>query len=275
MSELINAELAPIQRLTRDMVASVLELDSGQVRCLVDGYYQMQEMRKATGNQTKALEKFGEPHETIEWFHAQFNGLEGQIKRLLAGVSMASEVGRWAQRQRGIGPVIAAGLDAYIDITKAPTVGHIWRFAGLDPTVEWGKGKKRPWNAQLKTLCWKIGESFVKVSGDASAFYGQIYVQRKALEVERNEAGAFADQAAAALKKGKYEKKTGARAAYEAGRLPPGHLHARAKRYAVKLFLAHWHEVAYREHFGEAPPKPYAIAQLGHAHYIAPPESAS
>jgi hypothetical protein len=50
-------------------------------------------------------------------------------------------------------------------------------------------------------------------------------------------------------------------------------LHARAKRYAVKLFLAHLHEVWYREHYKTAPPIPYPIAHLGHAHYIAPPNT--
>jgi hypothetical protein len=44
-------------------------------------------------------------------------------------------------------------LLARIDIVKAPTAGHIWRYAGLDPTVRWNKGEKRPWNAGLKVLC--------------------------------------------------------------------------------------------------------------------------
>jgi hypothetical protein len=57
---------------------------------------------------------------------------------------------------------------------------------------------------------------------------------------------------------------------YSAGILPDGHIHSRAKRYAVKLFAAHLQEVWYKEHFGEAPPKPYAIVHLGHAHYIPP-----
>ena len=92
--------------------------------------------------------------------------------------------------------MIAAGLEAHIDITRAPTVGHIWRYAGLDPTCEWRKGEKRPWNASLKTLCWKIGESFVKVSGKEKSLYGRLWKERKELEEKRNAAGEFADQAA-------------------------------------------------------------------------------
>jgi len=141
----------------------------------------------------------------------------------------------------------------------------------LDPTVTWEKKTKRPWNAALKVVTWKIGESFVKVSSNENDVYGKVYVERKALEIERNEVGAFAEQAAEKLRKFKFSEDTGAHKAYEAGKLPPAHIHARAKRYAVKLFLAHWQEVAYYHHFGERAPKPYVITHLGHAHYIEPP----
>ena len=87
--------------------------------------------------------------------------------------------------------------------------------------------------------------------------------------------GAYADQAKAILEAKKFRADTKAKAAYEKGILPDGHVHARAKRYAVKLFLAHWHEVAYREHFGTEPPLPYALAILGHAHAIHPSRRAA
>jgi hypothetical protein len=50
--------------------------------------------------------------------------------------------------------------------------------------------------------------------------------------------------------------------------LPQKALHERSKRWAVKLFLAHWHAEAYRRHYGKEPPLPYAIGILGHAHRI-------
>jgi len=198
--------------------------------------------------------------------------LERSIKNALDAYGSASPVGRWAKSIVGIGPVISAGLLAHIDITKAPTVGHIWRFAGLDPTVTWEKGQKRPWNASLKTLCWKIGESFVKVSTHEDDVYGHLYVERKVKEQARNDAGALADQAAAKLDKFRIGKTTDAYAAYAAGKLPPGHLHARAKRWAVKLFLAHYHAVAFRDRFGIDAPKPYILTREGgHAHEITVP----
>jgi hypothetical protein len=177
--------------------------------------------------------------------------------------------GVWAQSICGIGPVLSAGLLAHIDIEKAPTVGHIWRFAGLDPTVRWEKGEKRPWNARLKVLCWKIGDSFVKQSGRDRDIYGKVYRARKALETERNESGLFADQAAATLAAKQFRDET--RKRYESGRLPDGRIDLRARRYAVKLFLSHYHHVAYECRYGEPPPKPYVLEHGGHAHFLRPP----
>jgi hypothetical protein len=159
---------------------------------------------------------------------------------------------------------------AHIDLVKAPTVGHVWRFAGQDPTSKWGKGQKRPWNASLKVLCWKIGESFVKVSGHDDDIYGHVYAARKAEEIGKNDAGLFREQAAAALVAKRYRDDTTAKKCYENGKLPPAHVHARAKRYATKLFLAHYWETG-RRLAGLDVPSPYPIAILGHAHKIEPP----
>jgi Transposase IS116/IS110/IS902 family len=199
--------------------------------------------------------------------------LENAIKSALDAYSAHDPVGAWARSILGIGPVIAAGLLAHIDIEKAPTAGHIWRYAGLDPTSVWSKGTKRPWNASLKVLCYKIGESFVKVHNNERDVYGHIYAERKAFEIARNESGAFADQAAAKLKAFKIGKDTQARTHYEAGRLPPAHIHARARRYAVKLFLAHLQEVMFWHRYGERAPKPYILTKPEHVHYLAPPNA--
>jgi hypothetical protein len=301
------------------------------MRYFVDQYYQSQEYRKASANQISAIERSGEPcQELTNDIHKQLERIENQIKSQLEVASNNSPVGRWANSIVGIGPVISAGLLAYIDIREAPTVGHIWRFAGLDPTQSWlgaavgktaahdairdsgglheavpalarligtkaetllkfattdAKGKeikftegtlakaaaKRPWNASLKTLCWHIGESFVKVSHNEKDIYGKLYLERKDYEQSRNALGELKDQAAAKLEKCKIGKDTEAYGYYSKGFLPPAHIHARAKRWTVKLFLAHWHEVAYMVEYQTAPPNPYAMERLGHAHIIHAP----
>ncbi len=265
----VAEQLEPISRLSRDLRAATATLSVPEVRYLVDYYYQLQDFRKSSDNQVRSMDE--EPHEVLAWFAGSTRSLEGSIQRALDRYTDSNPVGQWSKSIVGIGPVIAAGLLAHIDIEQAPTVGHIWRFAGLDPTVSWEKKTKRPWNAELKTLCWKIGESFVKVSNNEADIYGHIYANRKELESLRNAEGMFADQAEAKLAKFKIDRSTDAYKAYSTGKLPPAHIHARAKRYAVKLFLAHWHHVAFEVRYGCPPPKPYILTQEGHAHYVAPP----
>jgi hypothetical protein len=261
--------LEPLTKLRRDMRAAAATLGQEEARYLVDLYYQRQHDRITAANRTRAATDAGEPHGVLQFFHEQADVLERQIKSALTPYAQAHPAGRWMMAQKGVGPVIAAGFLSRLELK--PTVGHWWRFCGLDPTVTWGKGEKRPWNAALKRLCWIAGECFVKVSGYDDAFYGKVYADRKAWETERNAAGDYAEQARAALAAKRFGEDTQARKHYEAGHLPPARIHLRAERYAVKLFLSHLHEVWHRAETGEAPPAPFAIAQGGHAHYIAPP----
>jgi hypothetical protein len=131
---------------------------------------------------------------------------------------------------------------------------------------------KRPWNADLRVLCWKAGESFVKVSNATDDIYGHLYAERKEQESARNEAGAFADQARHILATKNIGHGTDAYKAYSEGKLPPAHIHARAKRWAVKLFLAHLHHVLHEVRLGTPPPKPYILTQDNHTHYMRPPQ---
>ena len=88
-----------------------------------------------------------------------------------------------------------------------------------------------------------------------------------------NEAGEFSDQAADALEKKNYDKTTEAYKAYIEGKLPPAQIHARARRYAVKLFLSHVHQVMFEDYYKTDAPKPYCFEKLeeDHRHFIAPP----
>ena len=195
------------------------------------------------------------------------------VKRVLDAWSEGQTAGVWAKSIYGIGPVISAGLLAHIDIEKANTVGKVWRFAGLDPTCKWEPKTRRPWNADLKTLCWKIGQSFMKFHNRDECFYGHLYAERKALIVGQNEAGAFAEAAARKLAETKIGKDTEAFAHYSSGKLPPAHVDARARRWVVKLFLAHFHEVLFFSRFEKMPPRPYVFDHMGHSDEIAPPNA--
>jgi hypothetical protein len=334
-SDLQTFQLQLVRRITKDALekagASPTNMSKDEIRFMVASYYGVQELRKLLNNRVSALSKRDDPATMFDFIFSGVDITEKNIKKFLAVASATHPIGRWAESIRGIGPVISAGFLAHIDITKAPTVGHIWRFAGMDPTLDWlGKEKattlvnsvlprgatltdeqfveianlanrradalmtqvqnfaestkkgtyltkenviktlsKRPYNADLKLICWKAGESFVKTSNHPQDIYGHVYAARKVLEIQQNEAGAYKEQADA--KASKVGRSTDAYKSYSIGQLPPAHIHARAKRYAVKLFLAHWHHVAFEIEYGTPPPKPYILNQEGHTHYIAPP----
>jgi len=179
-------ELEPLKRLTKDLRKAAVTLSRAEARYLVDYYYQLQEFRKSSNNQIRSMADTAEPHDVLDWLAQNTATLEKNIKSALDAYTSGDGVGRWSKSIVGIGPVISAGLLAHIDIEKAPTAGHIWRFAGLDPTTTWEKKQKRPWNAQLKTLCWKIGESFVKVTNRKGDIYGHLTSQATACQCERN-----------------------------------------------------------------------------------------
>lgn len=131
---------------------------------------------------------------------------------------------------------------------------------------------KRPWNARLKTTCWKIAKSFVYVSNHPKDIYGKHYAKQKAIYKQKNDAGGFADRAKRILEEKRFDKSTDTYAALISGKLSDGHIDAMAMRWTVKLFLSHWHDHAYRSHFGNPPPNPYPMAHLGHVDFIPPPK---
>ena len=265
--------LNPVTRLSKDIIQSANTLGEAEVRQLVDIYYKYQDDRIRNNAQVREAVKVKEPCSVLEYLASQSHFLEKEIQKVLNYYVESKDVGRWLIHNKGIGGVLASGVLAQKDIKKAPTVGHIWNYAGLNPSPdrEWKKGQKRPHNADLKKLCFKIGESFVKVSNHADSFYGQEYKQRKQFEIDRNEQGYYKDHASNQLKKKKFSKTTDAYKNYSIGKLPPAHVHAIAKRWVVKLFLSHLHAIWFEFENGIKAPVPYAIAHLGHAHLIEPP----
>lgn len=263
--------------MSKDVRKATATMNEEEARFLVDMYYQMQDGRIRSSNQISALnkeaeknEKEIEPHETIGFFSNNYHILEKNLKSCLQEYAEAKDIGKWMMSITGIGPVIAAGLMAHIDINKVQTAGQIQAYAGLDPTKKWKKGEKRPWNPKLKTLCWKIGQSFIKVSNKEESLYGKIYKERREYEEELNNSGAYAAYAKEILDTKNF-KNMEIKKIYESGKLPPAHITARCARYATKIFISHLFTVWYQLAHGEPAPKPYPMAILGHAHEILPP----
>ena len=259
----------------KDIKNAAMELTERQeIQYLVQSYYQVQEYRKAASNMAREMGKDGKPCELVNWLALSQKRIEDDVKIALDVFASNNKVGQWLQGIYGIGPVLAAGLIAAIDIDKAPTCGHILSFGGMiDPMKQpWEKGKKRPWNSDLKALFWKIGDSFVKTSNLENGFYGKIYKQRKEYETTKNETGEYADIAKHTLETRKFkDEKT--KECYKSGKLPAGRIDLRARRVAIKIFVSHLHEVMTWYAYGERAPDPYPIAFLGHVHVIQCPNA--
>lgn len=250
--------------LSSEKILEAANLSAAELRLMVANYYQAQQMRKTMDMQLRHL---GDRQPlAISTFAAEsFADIEQQIAKSFDKL-LVSPVAQWIKAQRGIGPIIAAGLLAHIDIERAPTAGHIWSFAGLNPSMKWEKGEKRPYNAALKQICWHAGQCFMKQSNDPDCFYGRLYRERKQFEIERNEAGGNAERAKS------FKVTPGATKAVkdklEDGKLPDFNIDARARRYAVKIFLSHLHAVMFWDRYGTRAPLPYSLAMLNHAHFI-------
>ena len=240
-------------------------LSNVEARFLVSDYYFCQEMRKRADMQLRHLgDKASVANAPVlQWTGQQAAEWEKAVQNALGRFGEASPVGRWMMAQHGIGSVIAAGLLAHIDIEKAPTVGHIWSFAGLNPSKKWNKGEKRPYNAALKQITYHLGECIKRTWKDADSFYGPIYGSRKKLIVERNEAGYNAERA-----KTFRTTSNEVRAALKKGMLPAGNLDRQACNFVAKIFLSHLHAIMYWDKYKRSAPKPFAISILGHAHEI-------
>lgn len=269
-NEFVEDELTEV-RLAPDLIHAAELLPVRVAADLVRTYYAVQEHRLRIDSQMREAKK--EDLDTTAALHVReaVAIAEQRGKALLDRWTRKDPLASWSREVVGIGPVLAAGLRAEIDVTRAAHVSSVWKFAGLDPTMEWAKGQKRPYNAFLKVLQWRVGDSFVKVSGRPNSLYGKIYRDEKNRLVEADENGAFAEAAAARIESGVRVPKqgTGARASLDAGHLPPGQIDLRARRKAVKLFLSHYW-VAGRILEGLPVSEPYAIEKLGHAHLIDP-----
>lgn len=331
----MNVHAPVIDKLSKDIKEASKLMSKQEARFLVDAYYNMQKDRIRQNNRLFQATNSDTPHASIGWLFDQSLILEKRIGKMLDYYSGASTVGMWLRENKGIGPIIAAGLLAYIDITRAPTAGRIWSYTGYVPDVNWhsadtNKTKirerfpdwnlqpstvlsteqiyeimdfykrnpenvfasfkdeetdefksitfgelaiylaKPPFNPGLKTLAWKIGESFVKVSGQEEPNYGHLIIRRKIYEKKKNEAGEYKHLAERLLAEKRWDKTTATYKSLISGKLSDGHIHSRSKRWAVKIFLSHMHHIMYVDHYNKLPPRPFAIEHLGHVDYIPP-----
>lgn len=124
-----------LTRLNADLRQSSRLMGSQEARFLIDLYYQLQGNRIRMGNQVQSGPE--EPSELLKWLDKNQNRFEDDLKRALHEFADAYKVGRWLMSLHGIAGVLSSNILAIFDIRQAETVGHWWRFSGLDPTRKW------------------------------------------------------------------------------------------------------------------------------------------
>lgn len=236
-------DLEVLGKVSKGHLEEIAGFTRQQAMALVSMYYATQKVRIGSGQRIDAEERNRHViHDTdfVKLMKGQLEAVEKNIAKGLRAFVVSSPLGRWMMQVQGMGEVIAAGLMAHIDLSRACYPSSIYKFAGLMPKelIVWEKGTKRPYNARLKNICWKLGESFKKSTvnegklqadseadtsrmtdeeylkhacslarrkakmeriGEPEFLYARLYLQRKKLEVEANERGDYADQAQSRL----------------------------------------------------------------------------
>jgi hypothetical protein len=157
-----------------------------------------------------------------------------QHEKVLAQLAQQLPVwSEWLAGQRGCSALGLALIVAETgNLSNYANVAKVWKRLGL--AVINGEGQRRvtdPAGAKLhgysprrRAVAWNMGESFVK-QGDR---YRALYLQRKAIEAAKPSCGKSWRTASGGQKRCEKD-----------GHCLPKHVHARARRWVEKKFLAH------------------------------------
>lgn len=173
------------------------------------------------------------------------------------GKALCPGIWEWVTSIKGLGSgKMAAQLLAMIDdIERFDNISKLWRFAGeavFDGKAERGmKGDKMHYNKRLKSLCYLIGDSFIK---QQTPVYVDVYYEAKRKLREQH------PEAIKAPEDSPWKKI-----------YTDSHIDRMARRKMIKVFLSHlW--VQWRTIEGLPVTEPYAQAILRHDGIIEPPE---
>lgn len=218
--------------------------DLDVLRVLVDlREHVLQKQRIALGNRLSAIERGVDVVDEntariIQHFYDRFDALEGdaddEIKALVEGLQIVQAM----VTVKGLGPMLSARVVSMIDITLVAHVSALWKWAGyavVDGKADARrKGEKITYNPRLKKTVYLVGDSFIK----SRSPYRDIYDRAKE----------------------KYEHDPD---------LNKMHIHRRAARKMVKLWLSHLWQV-WRELEGLSVESAYVHQHMQHTTIITP-----
>ena len=262
-----------------------------ELKLLVSTYYALQKERIQTSNRIKALERTGVARLRAADLHEHLDEKLKEIEKWIAdkvedrleGVDIYNA---WLRHVPGVGPMLSGGLISVIDpISEVEKPSSLWKYAGMHvvdgKAPKRKKGQKVTWNPFFRTLCWKLGDSFVKAGG----YYRKVYDRARKKEDSRvpfkvpveDAQGYLLAENVGSIEKGTMigrENFSGFRKQAKGKddvlvTLTDLHKFNRAKRKAVKLFIAHLWAV-WRDLEGLPVRVPYVVEKLGHEMIPAP-----
>lgn len=137
----MNLDIAKFKTVTMNIGIP----DKSVVRYLVDSFYQVQDLRKASENQQRSTmqEKDGDGYDLPLFILGGISNIEGQIKKIIDVITDKIPICWYMKQVKGVGPMISATLYAYLDMDKAVSAGSFWTYCGLnDNNTPWlGKDK--------------------------------------------------------------------------------------------------------------------------------------
>ena len=230
---------------------------------MVDATLVIEKLRLAAQRRKSHLEEQSKEDPDTTELYRRLKDLEDFVDGRIAVLLKAHPAYDWFSRVKGIGPENIAKVVGLIDITRCDTPSALWKFCGY--SVEDGvaprrtRGKKLTYNSQLRSLCWRLATSLMRGGGK---FY-DYYLKEKDKYYQSYIGKGMQIVPATSLPKEKGKR-------YEPENvLSEGHLHNRALRKMIKLFLCLlW--VVWREEQGLPVTKPYVIEKLGHHALIDP-----
>ena len=88
----------------------------------------------------------------------------------------------FSQHIKGLGHLMTSMLLYYFGYCeKATYPSSLWKFCGLYPGAKFVKGESGGFNPKARTMCWKIGDSFIK---QRSPRYRPIYDKEKTRQIK-------------------------------------------------------------------------------------------
>lgn len=150
----MNLDIAKFKTVTMNIGIP----DKSVVRYLVDSFYQVQDLRKASENQQRSTmqEKDGDGYDLPLFILGGISNIEGQIKKIIDVITDKIPICWYMKQVKGVGPMISATLYAYLDMDKAVSAGSFWTYCGLNDN-------NTPWLGKDKSATY-VKEVFTEIS---------------------------------------------------------------------------------------------------------------